>query len=91
MRIGFAYLSVVLLWATTPLAIKWSIADIGFLFGVTSRMVIGMLCVLLVLWCFSFPSSGLGMPTLKLCLAFGAYKRKNKLALLAVTPSGAWQ
>jgi drug/metabolite transporter (DMT)-like permease len=51
MRIVFAYLSVVLLWATTPLAIKWSIADIGFLFGVTSRMVIGMLCVLFVLWC----------------------------------------
>ena len=39
---------------------------------------------------FSFPSSGLGMPTLKLCLAFGVYKRKNKLILLAVTPSGAW-
>lgn len=51
MRVILAYLGVILLWATTPLAIKWSIADIGFLFSVTSRMVIGMLCVLLVLWC----------------------------------------
>jgi hypothetical protein len=34
--------------------------------------------------------SGLGMPTLKLYLAFEVYKRKNKLILLAVTPSGAW-
>lgn len=51
MRIGLAYLSVILLWATTPLAIKWSIADIGFLFSVTTRMMIGTVCVLLVLWC----------------------------------------
>lgn len=49
MRIILAYLSVVLLWATTPLAIKWSIASAGFLFGVTARMAIGTLCVLLVL------------------------------------------
>ena len=49
MRIALAYLSVVLLWATTPLAIKWSIESAGFLFGVTARMAIGMLCVLLVL------------------------------------------
>lgn len=49
MRIALAYLCVVLLWATTPLAIKWSIASAGFLFGVTVRMVIGTLCVLLVL------------------------------------------
>lgn len=48
-RIVLAYISVVLIWATTPLAIKWSIASAGFLFGVTTRMLIGTLCVLLVL------------------------------------------
>ena len=49
MRIALAYLSVVLLWSTTPLAIKWSGEGPGFLFGVTGRMVIGMTCIGLVL------------------------------------------
>lgn len=49
MRIALAYISVILLWATTPLAIKWSIESVGFLFGVTARMTIGTLCVLTVL------------------------------------------
>ncbi|MGR8940861.1 MAG: DMT family transporter [Gammaproteobacteria bacterium] len=49
MRIALAYLSVVLLWATTPLAIKWSGEGPGFLFGVTGRMVIGMACIGMIL------------------------------------------
>ncbi len=49
MRIAIAYLSVVLLWATTPLAIKWSGEGPGFLFGVTGRMVIGIFCIGLLL------------------------------------------
>jgi drug/metabolite transporter (DMT)-like permease len=49
MRIALAYIFVVLLWATTPLAIKWSGEGPGFLFAVTSRMAIGMVCLLLVL------------------------------------------
>ena len=49
MRVILAYISVVLLWATTPLAIKWSGEGPGFLFAVTSRMAIGMVCVLLTL------------------------------------------
>lgn len=49
MRIALAYISVILLWATTPLAIKWSIESAGFLFGVTARMTIGTLCVWIVL------------------------------------------
>ena len=49
MRIILAYISVVLLWATTPLAIKWSGEGPGFLFAVTSRMTIGAICLLLVL------------------------------------------
>ncbi len=48
MRIYLAYISVVLLWATTPLAIKWSGEGPGFLFGVTSRMAIGAVCLLLL-------------------------------------------
>ena len=49
MRIILTYISVILLWATTPLAIKWSVIGPGFLFGVTARMAIGTVCILLVL------------------------------------------
>lgn len=45
MRILAAYLSVILLWSTTPLAIKWSGEGPGYLFGVTGRMTVGALCV----------------------------------------------
>ena len=49
MRITLTYISVILLWATTPVAIKWSGQGPGFLFGVTTRMAIGTVCILLVL------------------------------------------
>lgn len=49
MRITLAYLIVILIWATTPLAIKWSGEGPGFLFGVTLRMTIGMCCLLIVM------------------------------------------
>ncbi|TRX02563.1 DMT family transporter [Candidatus Methylobacter oryzae] len=49
MRILFAYVTIILLWSTTPLAIKWSVEGPGFLFGVTSRMAIGTACVVLLL------------------------------------------
>jgi len=35
------YFGVILIWSTTPLAIQWSGQEVGFLFGVTSRMLIG--------------------------------------------------
>ncbi len=49
MRIYLAYITVILLWATTPLAIKWSDEGAGFLFAVTARMAIGLVCLLLML------------------------------------------
>ena len=49
MRIPLTYISVILLWATTPLAIKWSGEGPGFIFGVTARMAIGTVCVLIVM------------------------------------------
>lgn len=48
MRIYLAYISIILLWATTPLAIKWSVEGPGFLFSVTARMTIGLVCLLLM-------------------------------------------
>lgn len=49
MSIPAAYIGVVLIWGTTPLAIKWSGEGVGYLFGVTGRMVIGLALALLVL------------------------------------------
>nr|WP_305891646.1 DMT family transporter [Methylomonas sp. WSC-6] len=44
-----AYLGVVLIWSTTPLAIKWSSVDVSFVFGVTARMCIGAVCLFLLM------------------------------------------
>lgn len=49
MSVPAAYIGVVLIWSTTPLAIKWSGESVGYLFGVTGRMVIGVVLALLVL------------------------------------------
>ena len=43
MSVIFAYIGVIIIWSTTPLAIKWSGDSSGFLFGVTARMVIGLM------------------------------------------------
>ena len=48
MPIPLAYCCVVLIWSTTPLAMKWSTEGVGFLFAVTSRMGIGMSVAVLV-------------------------------------------
>jgi len=50
MYLPAAFISVVLIWSTTPLAIKWSALGAGFSFAVLSRMIIGVvLCALLLL------------------------------------------
>ncbi len=37
-----AFIGVVFIWSTTPLAIKWSSDGAGFLFGVGARMLLGL-------------------------------------------------
>ncbi|MET0066462.1 MAG: DMT family transporter [Candidatus Thiodiazotropha sp.] len=49
MSVPAAFLGVVLIWGTTPLAIQWSGQGVGFLFGVTGRMLIGVTLAMLVL------------------------------------------
>ena len=73
MSLPAAFSSVILIWSTTPLAIKWSALGVGFSFAVLSRMVIGtMLCwaLLLILRvrfplhrqaCLSYLACGLSM------------------------------
>ncbi len=49
MSLPAAFVSVILIWSTTPLAIKWSALGVGFSFAVLSRMAIGtLLCVSLL-------------------------------------------
>jgi drug/metabolite transporter (DMT)-like permease len=49
MSLPVAFVAVVLIWSTTPLAIKWSAIGTGFGFAVFSRMTIGVvLCALLL-------------------------------------------
>jgi drug/metabolite transporter (DMT)-like permease len=49
MSLPAAFISVILIWSTTPLAIKWSSLGVGFSFAVLLRMVIGtLLCALLL-------------------------------------------
>lgn len=57
MYLQIAYLSVILIWSTTPLAIQWSTQGAGYAFAAMARMVIGLvLCMfLLVVLRIPFP------------------------------------
>jgi drug/metabolite transporter (DMT)-like permease len=57
MSVPAAYLTIVLIWSTTPLAIKWSAQGAGFAFAVAARMFIGLVVsgLILAVW-------GLGLP-----------------------------
>jgi hypothetical protein len=49
MSVPAAYLGVILIWSTTPLAIQWSAQGTSFSFAVMSRMLIGwVVCLLLM-------------------------------------------
>ncbi len=49
MSVPISYLSVILIWSTTPLAIQWSGNDVGFQIGVAARMFIGLIALFLLL------------------------------------------
>ncbi|MEW5769007.1 MAG: DMT family transporter [Pseudomonadota bacterium] len=57
MSVPIAYLTVILIWSTTPLAIKWSAQGTGFAFAVASRMAIGLAvaALLLAIWRVGLP------------------------------------
>ena len=49
MSVPAAYMSNILIWSTTPLAIQCSASGNGFLFPVMARMAIGLaICVVLL-------------------------------------------
>jgi drug/metabolite transporter (DMT)-like permease len=84
MSVPAAYLGVILIWSTTPLAIQWSAQGASFSFAVMARMLIGLaIClVLLVATRTAFPLtaaarrlyaiSGLSMFTAMLLTYWGA-------------------
>lgn len=50
MSLPLAYVAIVIIWSTTPLAVKWSAVDAGFVFAVLSRMTIAaVLCQILAM------------------------------------------
>ncbi|MBS1140094.1 MAG: Protein of unknown function transrane [Proteobacteria bacterium] len=57
MPVPIAYLGIILIWSTTPLAIQWSSQGVGFALAVLARMVIGVVVagVLVALWRIPFP------------------------------------
>lgn len=84
MQLITAYISVVLIWATTPLAIKWSSESVGFLFGISSRFLLGALFALSLLIVLgkkisltnkaiqTYLAGGLGLSAAMLCVYWGA-------------------
>ncbi len=57
MSVPAAYLGIVLIWSTTPLAIQWSTQGAGFAFAVFARMLIGVIvaALLLLIWRIRLP------------------------------------
>ena len=53
MSVPVAYIGIILIWSTTPLAIQWSGDGVGYLFGITSRMILGMMVGLMVAGLFN--------------------------------------
>ena len=48
MSVPMAYIGVIIIWSTTPLAVVWSSQEVGFVFGITSRIAIGAVLALVV-------------------------------------------
>jgi drug/metabolite transporter (DMT)-like permease len=48
MSVPAAYLGIILIWSTTPLAVKWSGEGPGFIVGAAGRMALGALLCLLI-------------------------------------------
>jgi drug/metabolite transporter (DMT)-like permease len=84
MQVITAYISVVLIWATTPLAIQWSSESVGFLFGISSRMFLGAILALIIIVLFgkrlalhrkalqTYAAAGLGIFTAMLTVYWSA-------------------
>lgn len=68
MKIILAYISIVMIWTTTPLAIKWS-GETDWLFGVAARTALAALLILPILWWWSKQRFSFSWPDIKVYLA----------------------
>lgn len=55
MRVNLAYLSVVLVWATTPIGIKWSNSSLSFVEAIAARSLIALAVCFFILWVMRKP------------------------------------
>lgn len=55
MSVPAAYIAVILIWSTTPLAVKWSGQGPGFLFGALGRMTLAAVLCLMIIGALSIP------------------------------------
>lgn len=57
MSVPGAYLSLILIWTTTPLSVKWSTQGVDYAFAVLVRMTIGLVAagLLMALWRIPLP------------------------------------
>ena len=57
MSVPIAYLGIILIWSTTPLAIQWSTHGTSFALAVFARMLIGVIvaAALVIVWRIRFP------------------------------------
>jgi len=100
MSVPAAYLSIILIWSTTPLAIQWSSTGDGFLFPVMARMAIGLAICLLLLGILklrmpwhrdarmTYLAAGMGIFGTMICVYWGSrYISSGLVALLfGLTP-----
>lgn len=57
MSVPLAYVGIILIWSTTPLAIQWSSQGAGFAFALFARMLLGVVvaALLIALWRIPLP------------------------------------
>ena len=84
MSIPASYLGIIIIWSTTPLAIKWSSEGAGFLFGVSARMLVGAAVCGIIMFLLSrklpmhrqawrtYVAAGLGIYGAMTCVYWGA-------------------
>ena len=100
MSVPAAYLTIILIWSTTPLAIQWSALGTSFSFAVMARMVIGVCLALAIvaIWRVGLPLhararrsylvGGLGTFGAMICTYWGAQYVHSGLVsvLFGLTP-----
>lgn len=100
MSVPLAYLTIILIWSTTPLAVQWSALGAGFAFSLMARMLIGvgLALALVAVWRIGLPlhrrarqsylAGGLGTFGAMLCTYWGAQYIHSGLVsvLFGLTP-----